>query len=663
MYNGYSQSGSLTTCQDTSLAVFSFLPVKGNNAFYSTELIALKHDSLGQLFSKQYLKFSEAYTLFSCKWYHNKVFVLLSTRLQTGPNASGGNIILLRFSNNLILEKSVALSTFEMTTNNPSVLTEGPDSTLLFSGRVKSPLDGGPGDQFLAHIDFDLNVIQSAELSKQFRYSIPGYSNGSFYWYTYEGLYQLDANFNILSNDSLVDSENTRPSVVAFQEGNNGLHLKIIDNISSQNYSRVVSFNHNHEQQKILFSTKQYLINTNHSNQNSQYYLPFLNGNDSLRMDVFNIIEDSGYVLRQTVSLDDTVFINAKPHIQAYGHYLVEHIASEDASINFLKGVDSIPSSSCLNISFPPDTIIDTAQIVYSFIPRINTPPAISKNIPFTTYQYDIQTLDSLNAAGDSTLPAFEFKCQNKGCSVFAPIGGGLLCNKNQLILRAREINPFNFDSSDFTTTFIWNDVLPQDTFTVYGFDRQTVTLSGENFFCRQTQNITVDFDSVRVNSRHKGDICMDDPQEVELFVSGYFDHINWQNPLFDSDPYQIVSRPGVYPFVVESTKGCRINSAVNVPEKCPPKVFIPNAFTPDGDGTNDTFIGFADFTDEFVFRIYDRWGQVLFTTNTSPIVWDGKYKGEIVQVGIYNWRLVYNSVFQDQLFVKDLFGHVTVVR
>jgi gliding motility-associated-like protein len=662
-YNGYSQSGSLTTCLDTSLAVFSFIPVKGNNAFKSTELIALKHDSLGQLYSKQYLKFPQPYTLFSCKWYHNKVFVLLSSSVQTGSGSSGSSIVILRFSNNLILEKSVIFSSFEMETNNPSVLAEAPDSTLLFSGRVKSPLNGGPGDQFLAQIDFDLDVIQSVELAQQFKYSIPGYSNGNYYWYTYEGRYTLDANFNTHGNDSLVDTENTKPSVEAFNVGTQGLNLKIIDNIPSENYSRVVSFSHNHVQQKILLSTEQYLLNSNNSTDNSQYFAPYLNANDSLRLDIFQLVEDSGHVLKQTISLQDTAYINAKPHIQAYGHYLVEHILSADTSINFLKGVDSIPAASCLNISYPVDTLIDTNNVMYSFVPRIGVVPSLTKNIPFSTYNYSIQTLDSLNATGDTTLPAFEYKCINKSCGVFSPPNGGLQCNKKQVLLQIHRENPFGLDTNQFITRIVWNDTFEQDSYLVKGPKAQTVKIFGENIFCEQTAYISFDFDSIRATSTHQGDICLDFPTEATIQVTGLFTSIEWQNPEFSPTTFQTVYLPGNYPFTVHSLKGCQLNLNAIVPEICPPKVYIPNAFTPNGDGTNDAFVGYADFTNEFIFRIYDRWGQVIFSTTTSPIIWDGTYKGESVQIGVYNWRLVYNSIYQGDLYIKDLFGHITVVR
>lgn len=660
-YNGYSQSGSLTTCQDTSLAVFSFIPVKASG-FYSNELIALKHDSLGLLFSKQFLRFPEQFQLYSSHWYHNKIFVVLSLFPQGGTGDPRRRLAFLRFSNNLILEKSVVFFTSGLETNNPSVLNEAPDSTLIFSASSNNS-SGGLGDQILAQLDFDLNVVQSVELPQQFRYTLPAFHNGTFQWYTYEGRYVLDNNFNTISTDSLINSDNTLPSVIAFQNDTAGIKLKIRDNASADNSTRIVRFDNNRFQQNLLLTAGYGLYNVNGGNQNLEYYQPYLNANDSIRVDIFTIVEDSGYTLKQTLSLNDTNYINVKPHRQSFGHFLVEHIDPRDTSINFLKGVDSIPAASCLSISFPPDTIVDTNNLVYSFVPHTSTPPPLTKNINFLTQPYVIQTIDSLNASGDTTLPALEFKCINKSCGVFTPPNGGLQCNRDQVLLQIQRENPFGLDTNQFITRIVWNDTFEQDTYLVRGPNAQTVKVFGENYFCEQTAYLSFDFDSVRATSSHRGDICLDFPSTATIQVDGLFESITWQDPTFDNSTFQTVYLPGSYPFSVRSLKGCQLNLNAVVPEVCAPKIYIPNAFTPNGDGTNDSFVGYADFTDEFIFRIYDRWGQVIFTTNTSPIVWDGTYKGELVQIGVYNWRLVYNSIYLGDLYVKDLFGHITVVR
>ncbi|MBK7942657.1 MAG: gliding motility-associated C-terminal domain-containing protein [Flavobacteriales bacterium] len=92
--------------------------------------------------------------------------------------------------------------------------------------------------------------------------------------------------------------------------------------------------------------------------------------------------------------------------------------------------------------------------------------------------------------------------------------------------------------------------------------------------------------------------------------------------------------------------------------------VNVPNAFTPDGDGIND---GFRPVTvgvdpDQYVFRITDRWGQVLFSTNDPEAAWDGRYaNGEEVQQGVYIWQLEAKGSTTTARVART--GHVTLVR
>jgi gliding motility-associated-like protein len=71
--------------------------------------------------------------------------------------------------------------------------------------------------------------------------------------------------------------------------------------------------------------------------------------------------------------------------------------------------------------------------------------------------------------------------------------------------------------------------------------------------------------------------------------------------------------------------------------------IFMPNAFTPDGDGLNDIFIPKLSFTPEdYEFRIYSRTGILLFRTGNDGTGWDGRYKGSMMPPGVYLWKLSY---------------------
>ena len=76
--------------------------------------------------------------------------------------------------------------------------------------------------------------------------------------------------------------------------------------------------------------------------------------------------------------------------------------------------------------------------------------------------------------------------------------------------------------------------------------------------------------------------------------------------------------------------------------------VYIPNSFTPNGDGQNDVFYPSTD--QEFIeygFWIYDRWGTMVFKTNIPKTGWDGMINGKPAAVGTYVWKISYVSSFQ----------------
>ena len=92
--------------------------------------------------------------------------------------------------------------------------------------------------------------------------------------------------------------------------------------------------------------------------------------------------------------------------------------------------------------------------------------------------------------------------------------------------------------------------------------------------------------------------------------------------------------------------------------------LFVPNAFTPDGDGINDVFAPFvAGMLEEgYGFFIFDRWGRSIFTTDRMGAVWDGDHgNGEPAEVGVYVWRLVGRERYGTGRV--DRTGHVTLVR
>lgn len=73
--------------------------------------------------------------------------------------------------------------------------------------------------------------------------------------------------------------------------------------------------------------------------------------------------------------------------------------------------------------------------------------------------------------------------------------------------------------------------------------------------------------------------------------------------------------------------------------------VYVPTAFTPNGDGLNDSFGAHsAQLLTNFQFRIFNRWGQQVFASRSQTRKWDGRVKGKLASTGVYVWTLSYKN-------------------
>jgi len=96
--------------------------------------------------------------------------------------------------------------------------------------------------------------------------------------------------------------------------------------------------------------------------------------------------------------------------------------------------------------------------------------------------------------------------------------------------------------------------------------------------------------------------------------------------------------------------------------EKIIPDIYIPNSFTPNGDGKNDVFnIKTVYEFSEFKLSIYGRWGDLIFDSDDINKGWDGTFKGKPVPLGVYVYQLT--AIIKDTGEQKKITGRVTVVR
>lgn len=88
--------------------------------------------------------------------------------------------------------------------------------------------------------------------------------------------------------------------------------------------------------------------------------------------------------------------------------------------------------------------------------------------------------------------------------------------------------------------------------------------------------------------------------------------------------------------------------------------LFIPNSFTPDNDGLNDDFKPVSYGTQSYQFKVFNRWGELIYYGNESSPAWDGSINGIPVQSDIYVWRIDFKDY---KGLDHHKFGHVSVLR
>ncbi|MBC7946407.1 MAG: gliding motility-associated C-terminal domain-containing protein [Chitinophagaceae bacterium] len=109
--------------------------------------------------------------------------------------------------------------------------------------------------------------------------------------------------------------------------------------------------------------------------------------------------------------------------------------------------------------------------------------------------------------------------------------------------------------------------------------------------------------------------------------------------------PNPVATAPSVdgqivtYQVITTTSAGCQGEAYVTITVYKGPDIYVANAFTPNGDGRNETFVPFPVGIKQLnYFRVYNRWGNLMFSTTTLNNGWDGRFGGMEQPTGIYVW-------------------------
>ncbi|MEZ4739648.1 MAG: gliding motility-associated C-terminal domain-containing protein [Flavobacteriales bacterium] len=90
------------------------------------------------------------------------------------------------------------------------------------------------------------------------------------------------------------------------------------------------------------------------------------------------------------------------------------------------------------------------------------------------------------------------------------------------------------------------------------------------------------------------------------------------------------------------------------------PDIFVPNTFTPNGDGNNDILYVRGRAISEMEFMVFDRWGEKVFETKDQGRGWDGMFQGRAVDPAVFVYHLTVYCLDGQRFFTK---GNVSVIR
>jgi len=150
--------------------------------------------------------------------------------------------------------------------------------------------------------------------------------------------------------------------------------------------------------------------------------------------------------------------------------------------------------------------------------------------------------------------------------------------------------------------------------------------------------------------------------QEIELTVGNYafYDWYSIDNMLISNEEVLKVTDAGAFYVQITDENGCISLSNVAVVNLVPiTQLFVPNSFTPNDDEHNELFVISGEHIVIFNLKIFDRWGEELFESNSIEKHWDGAFNNSKVQQDTYYYNIeVYGE--DGNLFVKS--GRVNVI-
>lgn len=199
-----------------------------------------------------------------------------------------------------------------------------------------------------------------------------------------------------------------------------------------------------------------------------------------------------------------------------------------------------------------------------------------------------------------------------------------------------------------------WQDNSRDQTFLVTSPGTYRVKVS--NGYCSVYDTIVVRYDKLpEIVFSNDTILCEGEQKRLRPAVNG--NQFLWSTG--STLPEITVTQPGTYVLQLQNICGAVSRSVNIISGSC--KFFMPSAFTPNKDGLND-FFGLSSYghVSKFEFRIYNRWGHLVYESFDPAKRWNGTQKGKDLPTGVYVWMIKYTDRSNHE-FSEE--GTVTLIR
>lgn len=199
------------------------------------------------------------------------------------------------------------------------------------------------------------------------------------------------------------------------------------------------------------------------------------------------------------------------------------------------------------------------------------------------------------------------------------------------------------------------------------------ITEPGNFFFRAVKSGCTWYSDTLRVNSVRElpvfslgksRDECFRDP--VRITGPAGMQSYRWEmnGEVLSEDSVCLLETPGTLVLEVSDRYSCRFKNQVFVRKAECPEIYVPEAFSPNGDGVNEVWKVFGRNISNLNVSVFNSWGEVVFYGTGKEAFWDGRFKGTDCPPGMYQFSLIYSGVSdQKGPFNERLSGQVHLVR